>query len=197
MKSANQEQAVVVAPPQTPARASSMPVINIEALIEKAVDTKSAVEVVKELRAMFLDDQRRAAEAAFNEALSAFQAECPVINKGKTVTDRSNAKLYSYAPIEKIEEVIRPVERAHGFSHTFDQDVNSQPGWVISKCIVTHKDGHQRVTISKFPLGSKTSIMSDTQVYAGALTFANRRTLANAYGLVIAGEDLDGAGDRP
>jgi hypothetical protein len=36
--------------------------------------------------------------------------------------------------------------------------------------------------------------MSDTQQFAAALTFANRRALANAYGLVIAGEDNDGAG---
>jgi hypothetical protein len=48
----------------------------------------------------------------------------------------------------------------------------------------------------KFPLGTKTTIMSDTQVYAAALTFANRRALQNAYGLVIAGEDTDGATGR-
>jgi len=44
----------------------------------------------------------------------------------------------------------------------------------------------------KLPLGTRTSIMSDTQQYAAALTFANRRVLANAYGLVFAGEDKDG-----
>lgn len=189
MKSAQTELAV--APKGDLARAP-MPVINIESLIEKAVDSKAAVEVVKELRAMFLDDQKRAAEAAFNESMSAFQSECPIIIKGKQVMS-NDKKLYAYAPIEKIEEVIRPICRTHGFSHTFDTDIASAPGWVIAKCIVTHQQGHQRITIAKFPLGAKTQIMSDTQVYAGALTFANRRVLANAYGLVITGEDKDGA----
>jgi hypothetical protein len=59
---------------------------------------------------------------------------------------------------------------------------------------VTHVAGHTRETVGKFPIGTKTQIMSDTQVYASALTFCNRRVLANAYGLVIAGEDKDGAG---
>ena len=80
--------------------------------------------------------------------------------------------------------------------HTFNQDIESQPGWVIAKCIVTHVAGHSRETVGKFPVGTKTQIMSDTQVMASALTFCNRRVLANAYGLVIAGEDKDGAGKQ-
>jgi hypothetical protein len=36
--------------------------------------------------------------------------------------------------------------------------------------------------------------MSETQQFAAALTFGNRRALCNAYGLVLVGEDNDGAG---
>ena len=36
---------------------ANMPVIDIETLINKAVDSKAAVEVVKELRAMLREDQ--------------------------------------------------------------------------------------------------------------------------------------------
>jgi hypothetical protein len=170
----------------------SMPTINIEALINKAVDSKAAVEVVKELRAMLREDQAIAAAQAFDEAMSAFQAECPVIIKGKGVPDRSGSTAYKYAPIEKIEEVIRPIERSHGFTHTFNQDVTSQPGWVIASVTITHTLGHNKTAVGKFPLGTRTAIMSDTQQYAAALTFANRRVLGNAYGLVFSGEDKDG-----
>ena len=52
----------------------ALPTINIEALINKAVDSKAAVEVVKELRAMLREDQAIAAGQAFDEAMSAFQA---------------------------------------------------------------------------------------------------------------------------
>ena len=174
----------------------AMPIIDINALINKAVDSKAAVEVVKELRAMLREDQEIAARAAFDDSMSAFQAECPVIIKGKGVPDRSGATAYKYAPIEKIEEIIRPIERAHGFTHTFNQDVASQPGWVIASCRITHTLGHSRESVGKFPLGARTAIMSDTQQYAAALTFANRRVLGNAYGLVFSGEDR-GGGNPP
>ena len=188
------EQALEIAKPRSGglARASDMPSINIEALINKAVDSKAAVEVVKELRAMLREDQEIAAKQAFDDAMSAFQSKCPVIIKGKGVPDRSGSIAYKFAPIEKIEEVIRPIEREFGFTHTFNQDVTSQPGWVIASCKVTHSLGHSRESVGKFPLGTKTAIMSDTQQYAAALTFANRRVLGNAYGLVFAGEDKDG-----
>jgi len=167
--------------------------VNIESLLSKAVDSKAAVEVLKELRAMELDYHARSAKAAFDEAMSAFQSECPIITKDKGVPDRSGKIAYKYSPIEAIETQIRPLLRSHGFSHTFDTDTTSEPGWVIAICIVTHSAGHSRQSRAKFPLGTKTLMMSDTQVYASALTFANRRALQNAYGLVIAGDDLDGA----
>lgn len=171
---------------------SQMPSINIEALIDKAVDSKAAVEVVKELRAMLREDQAIAAKQAFDEAMSTFQAKCPVIAKSKPVQDGSGKRLYAYAPIERIEEIIRPIESECGFTHTFDQDVASREGWVIVKCKITHSLGHAIEKTAMFPLGTKTQIMSNTQQYAAALTFANRRVLGNAYGLVFAGEDNDG-----
>jgi hypothetical protein len=167
--------------------------VNVESLINKAVDAKSAVEVLKELRAMELDMHERRAKEMFDESMSAFQSDCPTILKEKGVPDRSGRIAYKYAPVEVIESQIRPICRKHGFSHTFDTDIASQQGWVIAKCIVTHRAGHSRISTAKFPLGTQTQIMSDTQVYAAALTFANRRALQNAYGLVLAGEDLDGA----
>ena len=170
---------------------------DVRLLLEKAVDSKAAVEVVKELRAMQREDQERRAKFDFDAALSAFQAQCPVIYKTRAVPDRSGNVAYKFAPLEQIEEVIRPIERANGFTHTFNQDVESQNGWVITRCTVAHVAGHARESVSKFPLGTKTAIMSDSQQYAAALTFANRRTLANAYGLVIAGEDKDGQGHQP
>ena len=164
---------------------------DVRMLLEKAVDSKAAVEVVKELRAMQREDQDRRAKFDFDAALSKFQSECPTIIKTKSVENS-----YKYAPIEEVEQAIRPIERANGFTHVFNQDVESQPGWVIVKCVIAHVGGHTRETISKFPLGTKTRLMSDTQQYAAALTFGNRRTLANAYGLVIAGEDRDGQGNQ-
>lgn len=167
--------------------------VNINDLLAKAVDSKAAVEILQQLRAMELDYHERSAKAAFDEAMTQFQSECPTITKEKGVKDNSDKVAYRYAPIEAIEIQIRPLLRKHGFSHTFDTDTTSADGWVIAKCIVTHSAGHSRTSTAKFPLGTKTKIMSDTQQFAAALTFANRRALQNAYGLVLAGEDMDGS----
>ncbi len=166
--------------------------LNIESLLNKAIDAKSAVEVMERLQSMRREMKDEQAKEAFDEAMSAFQSECPVVMKDKGVPDRSGKVAYKYAPIEAIEIQIRPILRKYGFSHTFDTDIASEQGWVIAKCLVTHRAGHSRVSTSKFPLGTKTAIMSDTQAYAAALTFANRRVLCNAYGLILAGEDMDG-----
>lgn len=174
-----------------------LPQIDMNILITKAVDSKAAVEVVKELRAMLREDQALAAKAAFDDSMSGFQAKCPHILKSKGVPLAGGGRAYAYAPIEKIEEIIRPFEREFGFTHTFDQDVSSKDGWVIAKCKITHTLGHSEEKTGMFPLGTRTNIMSNTQQYAAALTFANRRVLANAYGLVFVGEDNDGGGDKP
>ncbi len=171
--------------------------VDIQTLIEKSIDAKSAVEVVKELRAMWQEDQKIAAESAFDAAMSALQSEMPIISKTKNVTDTGGNKLYSYEPLELIIQKVRPLLQKHGFNFTLDTDVESKDGWVIAKCLVTHTMGAKRESTAKFPLGAGTRAMSTTQIYAAALTFASRRVFCNAFGIITGGEDLDGQGEKP
>lgn len=174
---------------------SSLSSVNVGALIEKALDAKSAVEVIKELREMWMEDQRIAAERAFDRALAAFQAECPVIQKGKVVADTGGKRLYNYAPMEEIISQVKPMLQKHGFNYSLDTDVESKDGWVIARCVVTHELGAKRTSTAKFPLGAGTRAMSTTQIFAAALTFASRRVFCNAFGIITGEEDRDGAGE--
>lgn len=171
--------------------------VDIGALLQKAIETPGAVDAIERIVALRDKQNAEIAKAAFDEAMAAFQAECPPIHKDKAVADTGGRRLYSYAPIEAIEIQVRPLLRKHGFSHTFDVDTASPDGWVFSKCIVTHTAGHQRTAIGKFPLGAGTRAMSTTQIYAATESFAKRRALMNAYGIVVIGEDIDGATGRP
>jgi hypothetical protein len=164
-----------------------------DSIIRYALD-KGNVDVgtMERLLTMRKELQSEYAKKQFDEQMKEFQSECPVITKEKAVPDRSGNIAYKFAPIEVIEVQIRPLLRKRGFSHTFDTDTASIPGWVIAKCIVKHEAGHSEISTVKLPLGTKTAIMSDTQTYAAAYTFANRRALCNAYGLIVAGEDMDG-----
>lgn len=168
-----------------------------ESILRYAIDHKAGVEVVEKMMAVRRELKAEAAQAAFDAALRDFQAECPVIVKGKLVPDSSGKVAYSYAPLEDILAQVKPLLQKHGFSFTLDTDVESKDGWVIAKCHVTHCAGHCRVSTAKFPLGAGTRIMSATQVYAAALTFASRRVFCNAFGIVTGGEDLDGRTSSP
>jgi hypothetical protein len=168
-----------------------------ESIIRYAIDHKvENVDVMERLLKMRKEIKQEQAKEVFDRSMKEFQSECPVIMKEKPVPDRTGNTAYKFAPIEAIEVQIRPLLRAHGFSHTFDTDSASIPGWVIAKCIVKHEAGHSETSTVKLPLGTKTAIMSDTQAYAAAYTFANRRALCNAYGLVLFGEDIDGQTGR-
>lgn len=174
-----------------PAGAVGFPALNIEALLEKAIDAKSGIEVLQAMQVMRREMMAEQAKRDYDAALAAFQAECPPIVKSKGV--ESNGQLmYKFAPLEDIVAHIKPYLQRHGLSFVFDTDIASVDGWVIAKCKVTHTGGHTGESTGKFPLGAGTRMMSATQVYAGALTFANRRVLCNALGLVVAGEDSDG-----
>jgi len=156
------------------------------------ISPTTAEDVLKELNQMRLQMKAEQAAEAFNAAMSRFQADCPTIIKEKGVKTNSGQTAYKYAPIEVVEAQIRPTEHAHGFNHRFDQDVNLPAGFVGVLCIVTHRAGHSITTTARYRLGGKTSMMSDTQQDAAAESFAKRRAISNAYGLVLAGEDMDG-----
>lgn len=167
-------------------------IVDIDALFRAAIDKGSeGVAVMERLLAVRRELNAEAAKAAFDKSLAEFQMECPAITKTKGVPDKNGRIAYRYSPFEEILRVVRPVMRQHGFSFTLDTDTESAQNWVIATCKITHEMGHSEVSRAKFPLGTKTQIMSDTQQYAAALTFASRRVFCNSLGLVTSGEDKD------
>lgn len=173
-------------------RATPEPVDLIAIVARACMSPEVDPAKMREILAMRKELDAERAKKEFDEAFAAFQSEVPVIDKGKGVPDRSGNVAYKYAPLEDIAATIKPFLQKHGFSYRFDTDVQSEPGWVIAHCDVKHSGGHKERSTAKFPLGTQTGIMSATQVYAAALTFASRRVLTNAFGLTLAGEDLDG-----
>ena len=172
--------------------------LDIEALFRAAIDRgPEGVAAMERLMAVRRELNAEQAKSDFDAALAKFQAECPVIPKGKTVRNESGATLYNYAPFESILALVRPVMRANGLSMTLDTDTESKDGWVIATCKITHTAGHSEVSRAKFPIGAGTRAMSTTQVFAAALSFASRRVFCNSLGIITAGEDFDGADARP
>jgi hypothetical protein len=172
--------------------------MDIESLCRMAVEKgQEGVAVLERLMVIRRELNAEQAKAAYNSALAAFQEECPPLPKGKTVKNDQHVTLYSYCPFETILALVRPKMREYGLSFTLDTDTESKDGWVIATCKITHTSGHSEVSRAKFPLGAGTRAMSQTQVFAAALSFASRRVFCNALGLVTVGEDFDGGDQRP
>lgn len=162
-----------------------------QAILRYAIDKGADVAVIERL--MVVRDKLKAesAQAQFDIAMEAFQSECPVIIKNVGVKDNAGKRAYAYAPIEDVEVQIRPVCHKHGFTHKFPKMILGD-GTVTAFCQVKHKAGHSELTEVTYRVAAGTRMMSTTQVDAATETFCKRRALCNAYGLVLAGEDLDG-----
>lgn len=162
-----------------------------ESILRYAIDHKADVAVIERMMVIRRELQAERAKAEYDSAMEAFQDECPIVKKSKDVVSGSD-KLYSYAPFEQIVAETKECRKKYGFSFDLDTDTKSEPGWVIALCTVKHRGGHRETKSVKFPLSTGTRAMSTTQIYAAAMTFASRRVFCNAFGIVTAGEDLDG-----
>lgn len=162
-----------------------------EALISQAITNKVDVGTMERLLAMRTQMKAERAKEAFNRAMGLFQAECPTIVKTKEVFTRDGRSAYKYAPIESIVSQVKvPLER-NGFNYTTQIDLTEKG--VKATIKVTHVEGHSEETSMEVPLGSKTQIMSDSQVTAAASTFAKRYAFCNAFGILTGDDDNDGA----
>jgi hypothetical protein len=166
--------------------------VNIEALLSKAVDANSAVDVLERLAVMRREMKAEQAKEAFDHAMAEFQAECPVINKGKQVKGGKFA--YNYAPLDAIVSETKELLRRHGFSYTLTAKVEEK--WVTAIVRVKHSAGHAEESEFKVPIDPD-SYMNAPQKFASALTFAKRYAFCNSFGILTGDVDDDAHGADP
>lgn len=179
-------KAVAVAAPAAPVitpNASSA-----EALIGQAIDKNVPVETMEKLLAMRRELKAEAAKAAFDQAMSDFQSQCPTITKSKEVKDKHGNHRYNFAPIDVIVSEVRPLLKACGLS--FGVNTKVEEKWVNVVVVVKHTMGHSEVSEFKVPV-DQDAYMSAPQKFAAALTFAKRYAFCNAFGILTGDEDND------
>ncbi len=165
-----------------------------EALLSQAIERGANIDTLERLIALREKVLAEKAKEAFNSAMAAFQAECPVIKKTKEVKTKSGQVAYRYAPIESAVIQVKDLIQKHGFRYTTTMELNE--GRVKAFCRVVHTLGHEEVSVMEVPLGNKTDIMSQSQVVAAASTFAKRYAFLNAFGIMTGDEDNDAAPER-
>jgi len=164
--------------------------LSAETLIAQAIEKNVSVETMEKLLAMRRELKAEFAKEGYYRALSNFQAEIPPIEKTKAVYTNSNALAYKYASIESIVVQVKDALQNNGFSYSTNMQLLEAGVKVFVK--TTHIAGHSEITEMEVPFGTKTAMMSQSQVAAAASTFAKRYAFLNAFGILTGDEDTDG-----
>lgn len=158
----------------------------VQLLISQAVENKVPVETLEKLLDLRDRVKIEQGKEAFDIDMSVFQGECPIINKTKIVKDNRGNELYKYAPLDQIVRQVKALLTKCNFSYSIKTETNEKN--VKATCIARHRLGHKEESSMEVPLGTKTAIMSQTQVVASALTFAKRYSFCDVFG-IMTGED--------
>jgi hypothetical protein len=158
----------------------------ISDLIRHAIDKGVDATSIEKFAALWERFEDRKAERLYNEALSAFQRECPPIHKRA-----SGVHGAAYAPLDYIEATIRPYLAKFGLSYTFNQTERGTDSICI-ETVVRHKAGHKTSSLFTCTI-DKSARMNDSQKDGSATSYAKRYGLVAALGISITGQDDDGA----
>lgn len=145
------------------------------------------VEKLERLLAMQERVLARGAEAEFNTAFAAMQADIPVIVEKH---DGDGGK-WTFAPLEDIVEPLRPVLTKHGFSISHQTEWPER-GTVKVIGILTHRSGHARR--SEFQANADTSGSKNAiQALGSTRSYGQRYTTIALLNIATRGTDDDGA----
>jgi len=164
-----------------------------DSLIALAVEKNLDIDKLERLFAMRRQDRADEAARQFAVAMADFQKRCPVIGKGKLVhyVTKSGVTIhYKHAELKDIQQIIKPLCGEVGLSYSWSNVVEG--GKLTTTCTVLHAGGHSRSVSFTCPVENNNPGMSDAQKPAAALTFGERYTIIQAFGLVTAEPDTDG-----
>lgn len=164
-------------------------------VIERAArDPNIDIDKMERLLAMQEKVFAKNAEADFNAAMSACQAEMPQI-----VPRSSNEQTNSmYAALEEIDRGARPIYTRHGFALSFGTTDCPLEGCFRQTCIVTHRGGHSRQYQADLP-SDMTGIKGNpnktgVQAFGSTMSYGQRYMTKLVFNIVVGGEDNDGNG---
>ncbi len=176
-----------------PATRDAQPLVqdlNIENVFKYAIEHQGSAETIEKLMGVRRELRAETAKKAFDEALAAFQSECPVIEKRKAVMNKDGRSIrYKYAPLDDIVTQVKPLLLKHGLSYSLTSP--TEQGRVKAVCKLKHPLGHSEESEFAVPIDPQ-AFMNEQQKFASALTFAKRYAFCNALGILTGDEDTDG-----
>jgi hypothetical protein len=160
------------------------PAVQMLNMVEKVMMTPDIpLERIEMAIKMKNDMENREYEKLFYADLASMQVELPRVIKSK----KGHNSLY--APLEDINDAIRPAMQRHGFAVTFR--VSQPEGRIRVETVLSHKAGHYistEVTLDPDTSGSKNGV----QAVASSISYG-KRIGVTALLNISTGDDTDGA----
>ena len=168
-----------------------------KSLIEQAMERDWDIDRLTQIIELQFAQEKRSAEAQFNEAFNAAQSEMP-----KVIKDKKNPTKNSYyASLDAVVSVVTPIATKHGFSASFGE-VTSTTGTIIAEGCrrfvlrITHRSGHFREFSGDYPMDGKGAqgkdVMNAIQGYVSTGSYAQRVITCRAWNIAPSGTDQDG-----
>lgn len=157
-------------------------------LVNMAMNPECDVDKLEKLMALYERGEARKAQVAFNRDFAAMQSDITTVSKGSKVS-YSNSKggrtEYSFATLEDIVDMVRPVLQKHGFAVSFK--VNTSNG-VNVQCSLMHKEGHSIETAMSLK-EDKSGGKNDVQALGSSISYAKRYTLSSLLNIATRDDD--------
>lgn len=154
------------------------------ALIQRTIAEGADPAYLRELLAVRREWEADEARKAYFAAISQFQQRAPIIEKG----DDAHGK--SYARMDRIWRTIRPLVAELGLAVTW-QRCEAKDGLCHVEGRLSHILGHSEQIVADTALPELIRGQNAAQQMGSAETYAKRRALCSALGLVT-GDDDDG-----
>ena len=162
------------------------------ALVERAARDPS-VDIGKMERLLEMAEKvhARQAESQYNEAMNAAQGEMRPVAR-----DCNNPQTHSrYASYGALDNALRPVYSAHGFSLSFGTKA-AGPDSVTITCRVSHRAGHTEKVEIEMPADGKGAkggdVMTKTHATGSAVSYGMRYLLKMIFNVSVGEYDDDG-----
>jgi hypothetical protein len=135
----------------------------------------------------------RAAEA-FAEALTGFQADCPMVQKTRNVTAKDKSVKYRFAGYEDVMAVARPHLANHKIAHSFSTPAAADGQYVIVCHLRVGSHAEDRPYTCQAPDIKKLAAdtyCNEPQAQGSWLSYMKRYAFCGATGVVVCDEDND------
>lgn len=157
-----------------------------------ASDPSVDVDKFERLMQMRERELARIAEAEFNAAMSAAQAEMRPV-----AADATNPQTRSkYASFAALDRALRPIYTKHGFAPSFDTADSQLPEHVRILCYLSHAGGYARTYKIDMPNDGKGAkggdVMTKTHAQGAALSYGSRYLHKLIWNVAVGEDDTDG-----